>query len=270
MEGADVAADVAEPERSDRRIGLRFGEGGVPGPVPQGSKHQNVEYVDPMTQLAQSSADRPYPDRRLAIGGYLSDELVEFLPDRHVLGEQVIFQLPARGLSEVGVDQGQVPVQVVVPDSQDRAIVGQFGVQRGGLARPESQPLRGPEDEAHPVQALVEQSAELLESLERELTLQVSALRLVLVAPCALLKEVGQCPADDTCEHEPEKKEQDRVTHISTAVGRIREFQNAGKDVSTPVSDLFRACDSVIVTAGPYAYRRQDGIAIVPAALLGP
>lgn len=28
--------------------------------------------------------------------------------------------------------------------------------------------------------------------------------------------------------------------------------------------------DAVIVTAGPYAYRRSDGIAVVPAALLGP
>lgn len=28
--------------------------------------------------------------------------------------------------------------------------------------------------------------------------------------------------------------------------------------------------DAVVVTAGPYAYRRRDGIAVVPAALLGP
>lgn len=28
--------------------------------------------------------------------------------------------------------------------------------------------------------------------------------------------------------------------------------------------------DAVVVTAGPYAYRRKDGIAVVPAALLGP
>ncbi|MGI3783667.1 MAG: DUF4143 domain-containing protein, partial [Janthinobacterium lividum] len=28
--------------------------------------------------------------------------------------------------------------------------------------------------------------------------------------------------------------------------------------------------DAVVVTAGPYAYRRADGIAVVPAALLGP
>jgi len=28
--------------------------------------------------------------------------------------------------------------------------------------------------------------------------------------------------------------------------------------------------DSVVVTTGPYAYRRPDGIAVVPAALLGP
>jgi hypothetical protein len=28
--------------------------------------------------------------------------------------------------------------------------------------------------------------------------------------------------------------------------------------------------DSVVVTAGPRAYRRTDGIAVVPAALLGP
>jgi hypothetical protein len=28
--------------------------------------------------------------------------------------------------------------------------------------------------------------------------------------------------------------------------------------------------DSIMVTAGPYAYRRPDGIAVVPAALLGP
>jgi predicted AAA+ superfamily ATPase len=32
-------------------------------------------------------------------------------------------------------------------------------------------------------------------------------------------------------------------------------------------SDLL---DAVVVTTGPYAYRRPDGIAIVPAALLGP
>jgi hypothetical protein len=28
--------------------------------------------------------------------------------------------------------------------------------------------------------------------------------------------------------------------------------------------------DAVVVTAGEYAYRRRDGIAVVPAALLGP
>jgi uncharacterized protein len=28
--------------------------------------------------------------------------------------------------------------------------------------------------------------------------------------------------------------------------------------------------DAVVVTTGPYAYRRPDGIAVVPAALLGP
>jgi hypothetical protein len=28
--------------------------------------------------------------------------------------------------------------------------------------------------------------------------------------------------------------------------------------------------DAVVVTTGPHAYRRQDGIAVVPAALLGP
>jgi uncharacterized protein len=28
--------------------------------------------------------------------------------------------------------------------------------------------------------------------------------------------------------------------------------------------------DAVIITTGPSAYRRQDGIAVVPAALLGP
>ncbi len=32
-------------------------------------------------------------------------------------------------------------------------------------------------------------------------------------------------------------------------------------------SDLL---DAIVITTGPYAYRRQDGIAIVPAALLGP
>jgi predicted AAA+ superfamily ATPase len=31
-----------------------------------------------------------------------------------------------------------------------------------------------------------------------------------------------------------------------------------------------RLLDQVIVTTGPQAYRRQDGIAVVPAALLGP
>ena len=31
-------------------------------------------------------------------------------------------------------------------------------------------------------------------------------------------------------------------------------------------SDLL---DAVVVTSGPYAYRRPDGIAVVPAALLG-
>ena len=28
--------------------------------------------------------------------------------------------------------------------------------------------------------------------------------------------------------------------------------------------------DAVVITTGPYAYRRPDGIAVVPAALLGP
>ena len=32
-------------------------------------------------------------------------------------------------------------------------------------------------------------------------------------------------------------------------------------------SDLL---DAVVVTTGPSAYRRKDGIAVVPAALLGP
>lgn len=28
--------------------------------------------------------------------------------------------------------------------------------------------------------------------------------------------------------------------------------------------------DAAVITAGPHAYRRQDGIAVIPAALLGP
>ncbi|MFZ5623280.1 MAG: hypothetical protein ACOY71_02460 [Gemmatimonadota bacterium] len=28
--------------------------------------------------------------------------------------------------------------------------------------------------------------------------------------------------------------------------------------------------DAVVITTGPHAYRRPDGIAVVPAALLGP
>jgi predicted AAA+ superfamily ATPase len=28
--------------------------------------------------------------------------------------------------------------------------------------------------------------------------------------------------------------------------------------------------DAVVITTGPYAYRRPDGIAVVPAAMLGP
>ena len=32
-------------------------------------------------------------------------------------------------------------------------------------------------------------------------------------------------------------------------------------------SDLL---DAVVITTGPYAYRRPDGIAVVPVALLGP
>ncbi len=28
--------------------------------------------------------------------------------------------------------------------------------------------------------------------------------------------------------------------------------------------------DAVVITTGPHAYRRQDGIAVIPAALLGP
>lgn len=28
--------------------------------------------------------------------------------------------------------------------------------------------------------------------------------------------------------------------------------------------------DAVVVTTGPYAYRRRDGVAVVPLALLGP
>ena len=31
-----------------------------------------------------------------------------------------------------------------------------------------------------------------------------------------------------------------------------------------------RLLDAAVVTSGPDAYRRQDGIAVVPAALLGP
>jgi hypothetical protein len=28
--------------------------------------------------------------------------------------------------------------------------------------------------------------------------------------------------------------------------------------------------DAAVITTGPHAYRRQDGIAVIPAALLGP
>jgi hypothetical protein len=28
--------------------------------------------------------------------------------------------------------------------------------------------------------------------------------------------------------------------------------------------------NAAVITTGPYAYRRQDGIAVIPAALLGP
>ncbi len=31
-----------------------------------------------------------------------------------------------------------------------------------------------------------------------------------------------------------------------------------------------RLTDAAVITTGPYAYRRRDGIAVIPAALLGP
>lgn len=39
------------------------------------------------------------------------------------------------------------------------------------------------------------------------------------------------------------------------------------KGVGKTSDDLL---DAVVVTTGPQAYRRSDGIAVVPAALLGP
>ena len=63
------------------------------------------------------------------------------LPDSGVLGEQLSLQLEARGFSEVGVDQREVSVEVVVPDPKDGAIVGQFGVDGGGLQRLSREPL---------------------------------------------------------------------------------------------------------------------------------
>jgi len=57
---------------------------------------------------------------------------------------------------EVGVDQREVSVEVVVPNPKDGAMVGQFSVEGGGLERLARQASGGPEDESHSVQALIE------------------------------------------------------------------------------------------------------------------
>jgi hypothetical protein len=155
LQAADIGAIVTEPQRSSSVL-VRWQSSCMAVVVAQGPEHEDIELVHASTQFGETTADRPYLDRCLVCGGHLPDELVELLSDSGVLGEQLSLQLEARGFSEVGVDQREVSVEVVVPDSKDGAIVGQFSVEGGGLERLSRQPCGGPEDESHSVQALVE------------------------------------------------------------------------------------------------------------------
>lgn len=77
---------------------------------------------------------------------------------------------------------------------------------------------------------------------------------------------------------EPSEREVDLIVegHDGGVVGVEVKLAQAVTDhdvrhlhwLRNQIGDWFR--DAIIVTTGSNAYRRQDGIAVVPAALLGP
>lgn len=155
LQATDIGAIVTEPQRSctSSNVLVRWQSSCTSVVIAQAPEHEDVESVYASTQFGETTADRPYLDRYLVWSGHLPDELVEFLPDCGVLSEQLSIQLEARGFSELGVDQREVSVEIVVPDRKDGAIVGQFSVEGGGLERLSRQSFGGPEDEPHSVQA---------------------------------------------------------------------------------------------------------------------
>ena len=118
LQAADIGAIVTEPQRSSSVL-VRWQSSCMSVLVAQRPEHEDIELVHTSTQFGETTADRPYLDRCLVCSGHLPDELLELLSDSGVLGEQLSLQPEARGFSEVGVDQREVSVEVVVPDPKD-------------------------------------------------------------------------------------------------------------------------------------------------------
>jgi hypothetical protein len=162
------------------------------------------------TLLAPASADVGC----LPVCGWTISSVLERAADGAELLVDDVLEVLVGGAAEVRLHEREDAVEVVVPRGDDLAVLlARLVEPSAGVGSGPRAPRRGPEHPLHPVQAPVEQRADLLEHLERLHALLVALLRLVLVGPAAVLKPPPERAAEHARQPEPDHEQEDLVAH---------------------------------------------------------
>lgn len=132
--------------------------------------------------------------------------------NRELLIDLVLQHRPGLA-TEVGFDDGKSAVQVVVPRSEDFAVVilgrGKPRFVTCAACLAPGRPVQSP----HPVQPPVEEQADLLKGLQGLLAFLVAALHIVLVRPGPALEEVAEQSAQHAGQDKPGHQEKQLLSH---------------------------------------------------------
>ena len=254
MEPLHVAALTAELQ-DGRGAATRRPRGGRLRPkLPslQELEHLQVELIDLAAEPGQASADGRHRDVGVVGYGHIQDELVECPADRAVLLVEVVLEVPACPTAEVGVDQRESAVQIVVPLCDHLAVLVKGFVYRRWDPAGWRAPLGGPEHAAHPIQAFVEQAAHLFENLHGLLAALIAQLGEMLMRPGAALEDDPERAAEDARQTESENQQDHLIAHRGKHRSQAALYQHPRRrsyawDVSEEELSAFRSAAHALV-----------------------